>query len=235
MPDERLEQVVNVAYKNWKRKFSKEKSTACPDLEALACFKEGLLPKREEEGVRQHLLFCDKCSENVLLDAKIQALDKDVPLEFVQAAKDLCPKAKGQDVLEVILALKGKFLELIQTTADFLEAQDRSLEPALLRGEAQRKTAEEVQLVKYFGRIKVNLRIQKEGPDKVRINLALSDKKTGRSKDDLRVSLKKDSQEFESYIVKQGEAAFTQVSPGRYEIEICEAHKAIGRIMLELR
>jgi len=235
MPEDNLEKLVVYAYRRWKIKFSKEENTVCPSEEALSCFKDGILPKKEEDKVRLHLLFCDRCSENVILDAKIQSIDKEIPQELMQLVKDQFGQIEDSDVLEVILALKEKFLEVVRATADFLEDKDENSQPVLLRGPRQGNICEEVQLVKYFGRIKVNLKIQKEEERKVKVNVIISEKKTGRPGEGLRVSLKKDGEAIESYIVKQGAAIFTGVPCGRYEIEISDMRRNAGRVVLELR
>ncbi|MCM8762841.1 MAG: hypothetical protein NC829_00465 [Candidatus Omnitrophica bacterium] len=235
MSEERLEKLILAVYKNWKKRFSKKKSTLCPNEETLTCFKEGLLSNRQEEMIRQHLLFCDKCSENVILDAKVKPVEKELPEGFLQTAKDIFRQAKEPDIFEVVLALKDKFLEIIRTSADFWETKDLGLEPVFLRGPGVKKISDEVHLIKYFGSIKVNLKIQKEELDKIKIDIILTDKKTGKPKEGLRVTLKKGNEEIESYITREGKVTFFAITSGHYEIEISEVAKKLGRISLELR
>jgi len=230
-----FEKIISYVYKNWKKGFSKKLEAVCPNEEMLTCFKEGILSKTEAERIRLHLLICDKCSENVILDASVQAQDKEVPQEFVGIAEDLVNQNKDADVLEVILALKDEFLEVLSTSADFFRTKDMGLEPLILRAPIEKQKSEEVQLVKYFGQIKVNLKIEKQENNKVKIGISLLEKKTEKPKENLRASLKKDGQDLESYIVKRGTAVFAHVPFGRYEIEISDAKKKIGRVLLELR
>ncbi|MCM8779978.1 MAG: hypothetical protein NC914_02380, partial [Candidatus Omnitrophica bacterium] len=181
------------------------------------------------------LLACSKCSENVLLDEKVQTLTRDVPPELMRAAGDLISQSRQPDALEIILKIKEDFLEIVRTSADFFKKKDLSLAPVFLRGIPAREVSEEVQLIKYLGRIRTDIKIEKEDRNRIKVSITLSEKKTGRPRNDLRVSLKKDNQEIESYVVKEGRVIFAPLAAGRYEIEIADMNKRVYRVLLELR
>ncbi len=228
---EKGEEIIAMAYKNWKKNIAKIQKTACPDEETLSAFKDGLLKGKGKDKILWHLLQCESCAENVVLDAAIQQTEKEVPAHLVQAAKDLVFARDRGDFAEIILGVREKFLQIIRTTMDKYVIP----EPALMRSHSVQKRGDEVSLIKYFQNKKVALRITKTDQDKVRVDVTVTEKKKEKPSLNIRVSLLKDNQEIESYITKQGKAAFSHLSCGRYYLEISAPHRKIGRIFLELK
>lgn len=62
----RVKDIIRIIYKQWKKNLPKFEDP-CPDEETMACFVEGLLNKKEQERLQDHLIKCDKCMEIVLL------------------------------------------------------------------------------------------------------------------------------------------------------------------------
>lgn len=228
------ERIASMVYKNWKRKFMQKKKTTCPDEEVLACFKEGLLNKKAQDKVKLHLLGCKRCSEHVFLDSCIQATDMPVPQELLQSAKDLVRPYDTQSSF-VVISLKERFIDLVRASADFLQARAPDLYPVSLRGTRNKKIPDQVQLIKYLGRVKVTLRIERQENNRVGVTVRLTEKRKDTPLEQLRVSLWKDGEEMESYVTKKGEARFLGLCLGRYNVEISDIKSSLGLILLELR
>jgi len=224
------ERILKMLYGIFKASLKKNKEK-CPDMVTLSAFKDGLLPEKVRKKVLAHLLACDHCSENVLLDASIQEIEKEMPVSLLEKAKALVSQKEQLDILEVVVALKEKFLELLEAKVDkyILPA------PLALRSPSQKEKSDEINLIKYFKQIKVCLNIKKINSEQVRVSLLLSEKKKEKPLSSLRVSLYKQDQEIESYISQEGKVVFDGLVLGKYFLEISSAKNKLARIALTLK
>lgn len=67
----RLEELIRSVYRYWKRSLPRQ-NKSCPDEETLACFIDGLLNKKEQNKLKNHLLKCDRCMEAAALAIKMR-------------------------------------------------------------------------------------------------------------------------------------------------------------------
>lgn len=224
-----------MVYKAYRQEQPKD-SQPCPDEETLVCFSEGRLTKPEIEKIQEHLIICSRCAEILsLLSLKGLQEQKEVPESLLQKAKDLVSPVKVlPTILELVIALKEKALEILDTTGDVILGNEIMPLP-VLRSRNIRQFQEEINLIKEFGDVKINLTVEKRGRDKVRISLTLVDKSSLLPLQDLRLSLLKDGVEMESYTVASGNAVFEELDFGRYAIEVYRREEKIGFMVLQIQ
>ncbi len=228
----KIEEVIKMVYKIFREKQNKD-NLPHPDEEMLVNFCEGRLSKEDYKAIQEHLLRCEHCAEAVsLYNLKVEA-KRSVPEFLIKKAKDLVKEKTLQVILEIILSIKEKALEIINTTGDVILGNEVIPLP-VLRSRQIRALNEEMTVVKEFQDIRINVNIEKKDKDKVKICIFLSDKDTARPLSDLRVSLLKDDIELESYMVDSGKATFDKVAFGKYELQISQRDKDLGSIKLQI-
>lgn len=221
-----------MVYKMYRKRQNKE-NLPCPDEEMLACFSEGRLSKEDCKAMQEHLLRCERCAETLsLYNLKIEA-KRAVPEFLIEKAKDLIKEKTLQVILEIILSIKEKALEIINTTGDIILGNEVIPLP-VLRSRQIRALNEEMTVVKEFQDIRINVNIEKKDKDEVKISIFLCDKNTARPLSDLRVALLKDDIELESYTIDSGKAIFDRVAFAKYELQISQRDKDLGSIKLEI-
>ena len=123
---EKIDRILKVIYKKWKSGRAKE-AIVHPDEEDMACFAEGKLPAQETLAIKEHLTLCERCAENFALQSGLK-LDEEkfsaVPEKLIEDARNIISQQDQPLILEVVLKLKEKALELLQTTGDVLLGQE---------------------------------------------------------------------------------------------------------------
>ena len=228
-----IEEVIRMIYGLYRKRHNQGNSP-CPDEETLVCFSEGGLSKNEIKKIQDHLISCHRCAETVSLFCQRFEEGKKVPEFLIKKAKSLVEQKPLSNILEIVLALKEKALQILGTTGDVI--LDNEIIPLpVLRSRQISEFPEEIKLIKEFQNIKITLHIQKKDKDKIRINLDLVDKVSLQPLSDLRLALLKDTQELESYAAVSGNAVFDKVGFGRYVIVILRKDDKLGIINLEIK
>ncbi len=216
------------------RKRHNQPDSPCIDEETLACFSEGKLSKSETKKIQKHLVSCHRCAEIVSLFCQRLEEEKEVPEFLIEKVKSLVKQSPLPNILEVVLALKEKVLQILDTTGDIILGNE-IIPPPVLRSRQKTDFPEEIKLIKEFKDIKITLYIQKRDKDKIRVNLNLIDKITLLPLSELRLALLKDSQELESCEAISGNAVFDRVGLGHYTIQILHKNDKLGAINLEIK
>lgn len=230
----KIEQIISIVYKTWKKKFYQH-DELCPDEETLACFFEGRLLEEESQQLKNHLIGCSKCSELMMLVSQ-KAEELSVPEELIKRLKNVIlqpPKAEFP-LLEIILALKEKTIDLIKTSGDILFGQEFVALP-VLRSRNIKDFGGEVIIVKDLEQIKTEIEIENKANYNAKITVKLIDINTGKPKEGLRLTLIRGEQELESYIAESGKAVFDNVLADKYSIEISSPELIIGKVLLEIK
>jgi hypothetical protein len=229
----KLEGVIKMIYRLYRNRHNQTNSP-CPDEETLVCFSEGRLSKSESKKIQEHLISCRRCAETVSLFCQRFEEEKEVPEFLIKKAKNLVGQSHLSNILEVVLALKEKAMQILRATGDII--LDNEIVPArVLRSRGKTDFPEEIRLIKEFKDIKITLYIQKRDKDKIRLNLNLVDKVSLQPLGDLRLALLKDAQELESYEAVSGNVIFDKVGLGRYAIQILRKDEKLGAIDLEIK
>jgi len=119
MPN-KLEQLIKAVYKKWKSDH-RLADQLHPDEETWVCFLEGRLPQEENERIKAHLISCDSCAEVFATQVGLEPISvKGLPKELLERAKNLVVSEDKPSVIEIVLMLKEKALEILSTTGDVL-------------------------------------------------------------------------------------------------------------------
>jgi len=230
----KIEEVIKMVYQLY-RKMHNQANPPCPDEETLVCFSESRLSKSESKKIKEHLISCHRCAEIVsLFCKKFEGAEKEVPEYLIKNAKNMVEERPFPNVLEVILALKEKALQILRTTGDII--LDNEIIPLpVLRSRQIDRFPEEIKLIKEFENIKTTIHVQKKAKDEIRISLILIDKASLRPLGDLRLALLREGRELESYEAVSGSATFEKISFGRYAIQILRKDEKLGVINLEIK
>lgn len=227
------ERIIKKIYHSYRRTHS-QKCTSCPDQEALACFLEGKSSKPEAEAMQEHIISCNNCSEITSLFYQKVKDKKQVPELMIEKVKALLGEGGATNVIEIILALKGKALQIIKTSCDII-LENEIMPLPILRSRSISELFEEIILIKELENIKITIEFHKREEDKVRLMLRFIDKIGNKNVTDLRVALFKDNKELESYDAASAEVIFEKVSFGRYSVQISRKENKLGVINLEIK
>ena len=214
-----FEKISRIIYREWKT-ANRYTGQDHPDAESLACFLEDNLPAADRMLIQKHALSCDLCAEYLSTQLKIQPhLSLDVPAPLLEKIGKLVQKDAGENILEILIKLKEKALEIIQTTGDVLFGQE--LVPApVLRSRKINEFKEEVSILKDLQQIRVMAKIQNKSTQSFNLTITVKDKQSLNIDKNLRVTLIKDDLELESYVNDSGSSFFENILPGEYIVEV---------------
>jgi len=117
------EEIINFVYAQWKRSYCKDCQDH-PDVEELVSLTEGKLSVEKDEEIKRHLLACNVCCDELALNLSLSdAAELILPLDLEKSTK----RSLGiQDVgvLEIVLKLKEKAIEVIKASGDILLGEE---------------------------------------------------------------------------------------------------------------
>lgn len=233
---DKLEKLIQTIYKKWKSDQSKILKSH-PDEETLACFSEGKLSYGEKGKLIAHLISCDSCAEVVAVQAQTGSKlteEKKVPKELVERMKELIKDKDRFPILEIILRLKEKTLEILNTTGDVRVGQELIPAP-ILRSRGIEDFKDEVIILKDFKDVRVEIKIENKGSKVFNLTVMAKEKNTQKIIKDLRVTLLKDDLELESYLNDQGTVTFEHVLLGKYTVEMSSFENKLASILLDIK
>jgi len=233
MPN-KFEGLVKRVYKKWKRGLPKPRA-GHPDEQTLACFLEGRLTNAENTRVKAHLVSCDYCMEALTLNFRMKpARMIEVPVWLLERVKNLMALQEESCVLEIVVRLKEKILEILNTTGNVLVGQELIPQP-VLRSRSIKDFKDEVTVLKDFKDIRVEIKIENKGGKAFDLLVVVKQKRTQKIIKDLRVTLLKDDLELESYLNDSGSVTFEHVLLGKYLVEISTVTNKLASILLDIK
>lgn len=215
-----FEKISRIIYREWKA-ANRYTGQDHPDAESLACFLEDSLPAADKRLIQKHALSCDLCAEYLSTQLKIQPhLGLDVPAPLLEKIGKLAQESTRENLLEILIQLKEKALEVVQATGDVLFGQE--LVPALvLRSRKISEFKEEVSILKDLRQVRILAKIQNRGTKSFNLAITVKDKQSQKVYKNLRITLIKDGIELESYMVDSaGSSFFENILPGSYLVEV---------------
>jgi len=229
-----LEKIIGMVYAKWKKNRAIG-SDSHPSEEALVGFLENRLSASCARDIRKHLLACEACAERAAVYLKADTLeDKDATLELISKAQGLVVGRGESVVIDILIRLKEKALEVLSTTGDILVGQEFIPAP-LLRSRNIGDFKDEVDILKDFANIRIKAKIENKGGKIFAVTVMILDKLTQKIIKDLRVALVRDELELESYLADLGKVTFDNIMLGKYSIEIASPEKRIAKIILEVK
>lgn len=204
-----------------------------PDEETLACFLEDKLPQEERPGIEKHLVACSSCAEYVGAYLKMQgAIDKNVPPILLEKVRKMAINEDDNILLEILLKLKEKAIEIIRTSGDVLVGQE--LVPApVLRSRRIKDFKEEVVIFKDLQSIRVEARLKNNNAASFDLTIAARDKQSQKLIGDLRVTLWKGKIELESYASDAASVVFRDIPPGVYSAQVTKGDEKIAVVEIK--
>ena len=153
---------------------------------------------------------------------------------MLKYVKNLVRPEDKPPILEIILKLKEKALELLNTTGDILVGQE--LVPApVLRSRQMKDFKDEVTILKDFKDIRVEVKIENKHGEFFNVTVMVKEKETQKVIKDLRVCLLKDELELESYLNDAGKVTFEHILLGKYTVEISTLENKLASILLDIK
>ena len=231
---ERVDKLIKIVYQKWKSGQLKPQRLH-PDEETLACFLEGRLSQKENEEIKTHIINCDNCAGALAVQLKLKEIEtKEVPQELITRVKDLISSQDTSLLLEIILRLKEKVMEILNTTGDALVGQE--LVPApVLRSRRIKDFKDEVTILKDFQDIRVEAKIENKQGQAFSLSVSVKEKDSQKIVKDLRVTLIRDDVELESYLADSGKVIFEHVLLGKYTVEVANIETKIASILLDIK
>lgn len=232
--EEKVENLIKTIYKKNKADFV-AKGENHPDEEDLACLMENLLTPDETKLIKEHLIHCDFCAEAVAAQIKIKNPKKAaLPQDLTVKIKNLLENGQELPMFNIILAVKEKMFELLNTNGDILVGQELMPAP-LARSRQIKEFKDEITILKDFNDIRIEAKIENKGPKLNTLTVTLKNKRTSQMIKDLRITLLKDNAELESYITDTERIVFDQITADKYLIEISDTNNKLGAILLEIQ
>ncbi len=234
---DKLEQLIKAVLNKDVSGVPSKKQGDCLSDEAMAILIENKCSPREEEKYSRHILSCHACADllkNYILTAK--AIDREGEREpsswLLAKVNELVPAAENKStVLDLVLELRDKFLELIETTGEFPAA----LRPAFALRDKAKNEHGTIHVVKTLGKFAVDVEIDKRISNTTDLVLRLTDKETNKKAEDVRVSLFHGKREIESVILENGKVKFEDITPESYKIMIMKEGNKIGEVNVSIR
>ncbi len=232
---EKIERLIKAVYKNWKRENIADNKVVHPDEEDIACFFEGKLPGKESERLKRHFITCQRCGAILKTQIESGALEeKEVPADVLERVRKLAAGQISSYILEIILKVKEKILELLNTTGDIVLGQEL-LPAAVLRSRQIKDFKDEINIFKDFKDIRVEVKIENKDGREFNLSVLIKEKQTQRILKDARVTLLKGDSEVESYLTDSGKAVFEHVALGKYTVEISTLQNKLASIILDIK
>jgi hypothetical protein len=229
-----FEKIIGIVYREWKSAASLS-GDEHPDEEALVCFLEHKLIQTERDLIQGHLLRCNKCAEYLSTQLKIEPhLSKDIPVHLLEKARKMIGSDAKENILEIILKLKDKAWEIIQTSGDVLVGQELIPAP-VLRSRQINEFKEELSILKDLQEVRVLAKVESKNGKIFNLSISIKDKQGKRVDKDLRITLIKDEVELESYASDTGSSVFEKILPGNYRVEITRETRLVAAIDLKVK
>ena len=229
---EKVQGLIKRVYAGWKKNKSCVSNHL--DEETIACFLDQKLSNQDIQQVKQHVLDCLDCSKKLALNLKIGSSDDiNVPDELINKTRETLFLEGDADLLEVLIKLKEKLLEVIKSSGDILVGQE--LVPApLLRSRNIKEFKDEVTILKDFKEILAEVRILNKAKGSFDCIIKVKNKMHQGLIKDIRITLFTGDLELESYLLDSGSVAFEHIKLGKYRLEIISEDRKLASIALEV-
>jgi hypothetical protein len=209
--------------------YDDDKPNGCPDEADIAAFVDGALDGDEADCVRLHTEGCVECACKVesALSGMVMPLDKPFSRTVDAALEDVRRHTEG--VFGIAVRLIRDSIRMIG------DAAGSGLEPApaLIRGRTASSNL--VSTSRIIRGLKVELDIENVGGGMAEVVVGARRSDDGKPAQGLRASMFSDGRELSSMIMSGGSAAFEEVAPGRYTINLSSNGLSLSDIELDIR
>ena len=230
----KFEKLIKIVYEKWKAKLPRWQG-AHPDEEDFSAFIQNQLTAQEAARIKNHILSCEECAQILAVSFKLQNVPEiEPPTKLLEACRDLISKEISSRTLDIILEVKEKLLDLLNTSGDVLVGQEL-VPAAVLRSRKIKDFKDEITILKDFEDIRIEVKITAKASANFDLQLIIKDKLTQELKKDLRVSLIKGDVELESYLAESGKVIFEHVLLGQYTVEISSLRDKVASVLIDIK
>lgn len=231
---EELQNLIKTVYQDWKSKQPDREETH-PDEETIASFLENKLSPQENIGLKNHITSCQRCAEILAIGIRSEKLEKEVPKELLEKTRKMVFEIFRSYILEIVLQLKEKTLEIINTTGDVLLGQEL-VPAAVLRSRQIKVFKDEINVLKDFKDILIEVKIESRDNQTFNLTIAVKAKQTQDIIKDVRMSLFKENRELESYLSDSGKVTFEHILLGKYTVDISSPTRdKLATVILDIK
>jgi hypothetical protein len=228
-----FEKFIKIVYEKWKVKLPSQGEH--PDEEDFSAFIQNQLSPQETARIKNHILSCEECAQILAVSLKLQSVPEiEPPEKLLEFCRDRISKEISSRTLEIILEVKEKLFDLLNTSGDVLVGQEL-VPAAVLRSRKISDFKDEITIFKDFGDIRIEVKIMAKESANFDLLLIIKDKSTQEFKKDLRVTLIKGEVELESYLAESGKVSFEHVLSGKYTIEISSLRDKVASISMDIK
>ena len=229
-----FEKIIKLIYQE-RKAIQRVKIQKHPDEEDLACFLEGKLSETDKLQMEKHLVNCDLCADYVGMHFKMgSALVVDIPDKLFEKIRKLVLGKDEGGFFEILLKLKEKAIEIIQTSGDVLVGQELIPAP-ILRSRQIRDFKEELTILKDFQKVRAEIRLKNNNAKTFNLEVLIKDKESRREVKDLRIILLRGGLELESYASDGAIVIFKDVYPGVYTVEVASPEEKVAIISITVK
>ena len=213
-----FEKITKLIYSEWKG--MRLKIQEHPDEEDLVCFLEGKLPQSAKLSMEKHLVNCAACAEYAGVHLLMHTgLVVNLPDKLSEKIRKLVIGEDDTGFFEILLKLKEKAIEIIQTSGDVLVGQELIPAP-ILRSRQIIDFKEEITILKDLRKIRVEIKLKNNNAKTFNLEVSIKDKENQKLLKDLRIALLRDGLELESYASDGTTVIFKDIYPGIYTVEV---------------
>lgn len=218
------------------RRFFAERAEAgrrsgCPDEESLARYLSSSLADSTRADLERHFTECSMCmSELAAAHHAIDATEEQPPDRLAQRAMGLIGPQVSKSAIELVVRLVSNAVELVRSSADWVVPASPQL--LAVRGAASAGSGM-VQIEKHIGtyRVAVDLEQVEAGTCQMIVTLT-TDRAT--PADGVRLSLLAGDRVQASFLTREGQAAFTGVPKGDYNLIISRSGTTVGTFSIKI-
>ncbi|MDD5347421.1 MAG: hypothetical protein PHT59_02260 [Candidatus Omnitrophica bacterium] len=232
--DNDIEKTVKKVYKRWKGRLPPAGQNH-PDEETLAAFAENKLSSKDADRLKSHMLSCPRCSQAAADGIRMLSVaPTEMPPGLARRSQELIVAEMQSSVLELVLALRDKVMELVSSTGDVLVGQEL-VPAALVRSRKLSEFKDEVTVLKDFRDIRVEVKVRSPEPSRFTVTILARDKQTQRPLRDVRISMLREGLELESYLAQEGKVVFEHVALGKYSIQILSLKEKLATVTIDVK
>ena len=193
----------------------------CPEEGILWAYAEGSLPAERQEQVEDHLHACDYCLE-AYMDVHEYVPLSGIEIDIASELGRLRKKSKPSGMLELVLKIREKSLEVLRHTGELLVGRVPQAAVRGGRGKKKTVTTDKVSVRKDFEDTSTSVEITVEkgtGRGISSVKVSVMDLTEEEFLEGITVSLASGKQILEMRTDREGIAEFQNISPGEYVLK----------------
>ncbi len=211
----------------------------CLSEETICDYLKHNLSVKESDRVEGHLSHCPFCRKLIISEMDSGHLEEPTEEWAKKGLREKVTPKLGEimttiaEPLKISLAWIEDHLKLKGTNADYLPFWE-GLKPALVRGGSKKKEILIPPIHKKFKNYKVKVKVIEEKEGRCQIGCHVSPLSEKKEVSKIKVELIEEERLICAYPLKNAEAVFKGISPGKYTINIREGESLEAELFIEI-